>query len=263
MPPKVKDFYQLLDELAPLQLAEKGDVNGLQIGSFEDEVKGILLAINPTLRTFGFASAKNLNLLITHHPLFYHPLTCIIKEQYPGNIVYFALEKRLNLLSWHTPLDKVPFGVSEALVKALHWDSEDFVLKDEQGYGYGRVVKLKKCVKLSTLAEEVKKALKTWVMIVGDPESKTDKIALCGGSGGFLKEHLIKRGIRTFLTSDIKYHQAIEAKEIGFNYILVDHGLAESFLLYELKERIKNFLDKRDLNLPIEIFREESPYIIT
>ncbi len=262
MPPKVKDFYIFLEELAPLKLAEKGDVNGLQIGSFEEEVRGILLAINPTLETFQIASAKNLNLIITHHPLFYRPLARVCKEEYPGNILYFAIKEKLNLLSWHTPLDKVSFGVSEALAQTLKWKTEDFVLKEEQGYGYGRVVKFKKYVKLSTLANQVKRTLNTWVMVVGDPESKINKIALCGGSGGFLKEHLLKQGIQTLLTSDVKYHQAIEARESGFNYILIDHGISESLLLDTLKKKITDFLNTKGLHLPVEVFREESPYII-
>lgn len=258
---KVKDFYQFLESLAPLRIAEKKDINGLQLGSFEAEVSGIILAINPILQVFKEAVIKGCNLIITHHPLFYHPLYSINQDESPGKLIYFAIENKLNLLSWHTPLDKVPFGVSEALAKALNLETSDFII-EEEGYGYGKVVNLKKCVKLEALAKKVKKILKSWVMLVGDPEKEIEKVALCGGSGGFLKDYLKKKGINTLITSDVKYHQALSALEEGFNFILIDHGIAESFVLEVLKEKIENFIRERKEDLKIYVYKEESPYKI-
>lgn len=258
---KVKDFYQFLESLAPLRIAEKKDINGLQLGSFEAEVSGIILAINPILQVFKEAVKKGCNLIITHHPLFYQPLYSINQEESPGKLIYFAIENKLNLLSWHTPLDKVPFGVSEALAKALNLETSDFII-EEEGYGYGKVVNLKKCVKLEALAKKVKKILKSWVMLVGDPEKEIEKVALCGGSGGFLKDYLKEKGINTLITSDVKYHQALSALEEGFNFILIDHGIAESFVLEVLKEKIENFIRERKEDLKIYVYKEESPYKI-
>ncbi len=259
---KVRDFYQFLENLAPLRIAEKKDVNGLQIGSFEARVSGIVLAVNPIFSVFKEAVEKGCNLIITHHPLFYQPLTFIHQDEPPGNLIYFAIENRLNLLSWHTPLDKVSFGVSEALARALDLETEDFVIKEEEGYGFGKVVNLKKCVKLEALAKKVKKLIKSWVMLVGDPEKEIDKVAICGGSGGFLKDYLKERGINTLITSDVKYHQALSALEEGFNFILIDHGIAESFVLEVLKEKILTFLKEKGENLKIYLHKEESPYKI-
>ncbi|MGB9761383.1 MAG: Nif3-like dinuclear metal center hexameric protein [Caldimicrobium thiodismutans] len=259
---KVKDFYQFLDSLAPLRIAEKKDSNGLQIGSFEAVVSGIVLAVNPSLSLFKEAVKRDYNLIITHHPLFYQPLYFLHWDEYPGNLISFAVENKLNLLSWHTPLDKVSFGVSEALARAFDFETEDFVLKEEEGFGYGKVVKLKNCVKLEALAKKVKETLKTWVMLVGDPDKEVEKIAICGGAGGFLKEYLKGKGINTLITSDVKYHQAFSALEEGFNFILIDHGISEFFVLRVLKEKIENFLAEKKVNLGIYLHKEESPYKI-
>ncbi len=166
------------------------------------------------------------------------------------------------MLSWHTPLDKVSFGVSEALAKALNFETGDFVIEEEEGYGFGKVVNLKKCVKLEALAKKIKKTLNTWVMLVGDPEKEVEKIALCGGSGGFLKDYLKKKGINTLITSDVKYHQALSALEEGFNFILIDHGVSESFVLEVLKEKLENFLREKEIDLKIFLYKEVSPYKI-
>jgi len=261
MPLIVRDFYQFLENLAPLRLAEPKDSNGLQIGSFDAPVQGILLAINPTLQAFKTAKALGCNLLLTHHPLFYQPLTSLIKEEYPGKVIYFAIENQLNLLSWHTPLDKVSFGVSEALAQTLGLETEGFILSEE-GAGLGKVAKLKKCVKLEALAKQIKKAIKSWVMLVGDPEKEVQKIALCGGSGSFLKDHLKRLGLDTLITSDVKYHQALASLEEGFNFILIDHGVGESFVLRVLKDKLQNYLKERGAALPIHLWQEESPYKI-
>ncbi|MFN3921031.1 MAG: Nif3-like dinuclear metal center hexameric protein [Caldimicrobium sp.] len=262
MPLKVKDFYSLLENLAPLELSEKTDNTGFQIASFEAEVTGILLSVNPLYSSLSFAKKEGLNLIITHHSLFYKPCSKIILEEYPGNIIYYAVKNDLNLISWHTPLDKIAFGVSEALAKELGLETQDFIVSEGENYGYGRVVIFKNYVKLSALAKNIKEILQTWVMLVGDPESKITKLGVCGGSGGFLKEYLKKQNINTLLTSDVKYHQAVEAKESGFNYLLIDHGVGESFVLKVLKEKIEEFLKNKGVFMKVMIFNEESPYLI-
>lgn len=259
---KVKDFYYFLDKLAPLTLADPQDNNGLQIGSFDAEVSGVLLAVNPTLTALKEAKKEKLNLLITHHPLFYKSCSYIIQDRYPGNIIYYAVKNDLNILSWHTPLDKVLFGVSEALAKELFFETEDFILKEEEKAGFGKVVFFKNYVKIADLAKKIKERLNTWVMLIGDPEEKVNKIGVCGGAGGFLKDYLLKRGINTLLTSDVKYHQAIEAKESGFNFLLIDHGVGETFILKVLKEKIENLLEEKKAVLRLKIFEEKSPYMI-
>lgn len=259
---KVKDFYNFLESLASSELAEKTDHNGLQIASLEAEVRGVLLSINPLYSSLLLAKKEGLNLIITHHPFFYKPCTKIILEEYPGNIIYYAIKNDLNIISWHTPLDKISFGVSEALAKELSLETKDFIVSEGEGYGYGRVVIFKNYVKLSALAKRIKKILNTWVMLVGDPESKIRELGICGGSGSFLKDYLKKQGINTLLTSDVKYHQAVEAKESGFNYLLIDHGIGESFVLKVLKEKMEEFLKARGVSMKVKIFKEESPYLI-
>ncbi|MFN3407215.1 MAG: Nif3-like dinuclear metal center hexameric protein, partial [Caldimicrobium sp.] len=202
----------------------------------------------------------NLNLIITHHPLFYKPINRIFLEDYPGKVISFAIRQNLHLLSWHIPLDKISFGVSEALAKELSFVTKDFIYREGDNYGYGKVVIFENYIRLIDLAKMIKERLKTWVMVVGDPEVKIKKLGICGGAGAFLKNYLMEQGINTLLTSDVKYHQAIEAKEIGFNYLLIDHGIGESFILKILKEKLEEFLQAKEEPIKIKIFQEESPY---
>ncbi|MCS7200344.1 MAG: Nif3-like dinuclear metal center hexameric protein [Caldimicrobium sp.] len=257
---RVNDFFNFLDTIAPLKIAEERDVNGLQIGSLLDPVKGVLLAVDPSLSALQEADKRGFNLVITHHPLFYHPLTQIDRDTLQGKIISFAIERKINLLSWHTPLDKLTFGVSTTLAQKLGWETENFVIQEKEGVGWGRIVKFQNYVKLGNLAEEIKEKLKTWVMLVGDAQEEINSLALCGGSGGFLKEHLKKLGLNTLLTSDVKYHLAKDSLQEGFNFIIIDHGLGESFVLEVLKEKIDAHIREIGFFIPVEIYLERSPY---
>ncbi len=261
----VKHFYNFLNSFSPLKIAEENDNSGLQIASFEAEIKGILLSVDPSKKAIFYAIENNLNLILTHHPLIYPSLKNIIKEELIGELIYLIIQNHLNLISWHTPLDKIEEGVSEALVKVLKLEKIDFITKKEidgKVYGLGKIAEIYPPLTVKELAERIKELTKSWVMIVGNPQEKISKVGICGGSGGFLKDVLKQLGINTLITSDVKYHLAKLAEEEGFNFIIMDHNISEFFVLEFLKEKIEKFLQKTKLDIPVKIFKEESPYKI-
>ncbi len=260
----VKDFFNFLKNLAPLHIADPQDNNGLQIGSFLNPVSGILLTLDISKEALSFALKHNLNLIISHHPFIFNPIFTIIKDNPKGDLIYTLIKNDLNLICWHTPLDKINNGVSENFVKAINLKSSEFILKEkyDENFGLGRIVYLKKSIKLKNLAKKIAKLIKSWVMVAGDLESSIKAFGVCGGSGSFLKEELKKLGINTLITSDVKYHIAKDAYEEGFNFILIDHGISESFILPFLKTKIQEFLKRKNSQIPIEIFRTTSLYQI-
>ncbi len=257
----VKDIFNFLIEWAPLEIAESYDNNGLQIGSFHSSVKRVLLSVDPSLKAVKKAVKDSFDLIITHHPLFFHPLKNINKDTVIGEKIYLLIKSQINLISWHTPLDKVEDGVSEAFLKELGFQGSGFVLEEKRenfkNFGLGRVVYLEKSIKLQDLARLIKNRLNTWVMLVGDSEQEINSFAFCGGSCGFLKEKLGSLGIKTLVTCDVKYHLAKDSLEEGFNFILLDHGISESLVLKTLREKLLQLFP-----VDVEIFKEESPYRI-
>lgn len=67
--------------------------------------------------------------------------------------------------------------------------------------------------------------------------NRIKKVAVCGGSGVFLKNKAVKAGAQAFVTADIKYHDYFIEKE---NFLLVDVGHYESE--FPIAEAIKNEL---------------------
>lgn len=259
----VKDFYNFLETIAPLHIAEPQDNNGLQIGSLFNKVSGVLLTVDVSKEVISYALNKNYNLIISHHPFLYKPITSITSDEYKGSLIYSLIKHDINLISWHTPLDKISEGVSEVFIKALNFKSSGFILQEKnENFGFGKVVYLEKSIKLKDLAKKIGELINSWVMVVGDLEAEIDSFGFCGGSGVFLKEKLKNLKINTLITSDVKYHTAQEAYEEGFNFIIIDHGVSESFILSFLKEKFQNFLKIHNSEIPIEVFKIKSPYKI-
>jgi dinuclear metal center YbgI/SA1388 family protein len=116
----LSDVQRYIESWAPIDIAWKGDNTGLQLGTAEARIVNILLALDVTLEVAREAAAKKANLIITHHPLLFHPLRAVTPKTRAGEIVMFLLKQRINLYAAHTNLDSVSGGVNSALASVLH-----------------------------------------------------------------------------------------------------------------------------------------------
>lgn len=71
---KVRDITSVIEAYAPLSLQEDFDNSGLNVGNPESEVSGILLCVDVTEAVLDEAIALGANLIVSHHPLLFHPL---------------------------------------------------------------------------------------------------------------------------------------------------------------------------------------------
>lgn len=114
-----KDIYNVIDRFAPFVLQEEWDNSGLQFGSLKKKVKKVFLALDVTEAAVKVASELRVDIIISHHPLFFRPL----KRIDLNNILLSTLfENNITVISSHTPLDVVPNGVSFALANKLELD---------------------------------------------------------------------------------------------------------------------------------------------
>ncbi len=70
----VAQFVRILDHLAPPRLAEPWDNVGLQIGNRSWPVKKVWTALDPLPEVVARACENGVDLLVTHHPLFFKPV---------------------------------------------------------------------------------------------------------------------------------------------------------------------------------------------
>ena len=115
----VAEIIKIMDQLAPPLLAEEWDNVGLQIGDPRLPVRRIWVALDPSPEVVKAACQKEVDLLITHHPLIFRPLKSIDFETPGGSIIQMAAHRQLAIFSAHTNLDIVRDGVNDVLAQRL------------------------------------------------------------------------------------------------------------------------------------------------
>lgn len=68
---KIKNIIPILEELAPLSYAEDFDNVGLLVGSYEQEVNGILVCHDALEAVIEEAIEKKCNLIVCFHPILF------------------------------------------------------------------------------------------------------------------------------------------------------------------------------------------------
>ena len=249
---KVKEVLEALDHLFPFDLAFEGDNVGLQCGELNNEVKGIVLALDPLPEALDFALKEEANLLITHHPLIFTPLRKV--TSFP--VLVKAIKSDLNIISLHTNLDIAFGGVNDQL--AFKLKLEGIRVLEEKGEGaIARWGELNPPRALKELAEEVARRLETKVRFLGKAEEMISKVVICGGKGESLIPLVKSKGAEVFITGDVGYHSSLKALEIGLNLIDATHQATERVVLPVLKEKLQRELSLIGWQGKIKIFAGE------
>ena len=111
--------------------------------------------------------------------------------------------------------------------------------------GMGRIGKLPKPLTLGDLAKKIKDDLGCpWVLVSGPCEDYVQTVAVCGGSGADLMYLAKARRAEVLVTADVKYHQALAAKELGLSIIDAGHNATERVLIPELADYLRIELNK-------------------
>ncbi len=115
----VSKIASLLEEIAPLPLAEDFDNVGLLVGNPSMEVTGILVTLDTLEEVVEEAITRDCNLIVSFHPILFKGLKRITGATYVERVVTRAIENRIAIYSMHTALDNVPGGVSGRMCEVL------------------------------------------------------------------------------------------------------------------------------------------------
>lgn len=115
----VKDYMDKMELLAPQALACAWDHVGLMAGDPSREVTGVLLCMELSAHSVPEALRNGCNMIITHHPAIFHPLSTLREDNRAAQLLCEAIRKHIAVFSAHTNLDYAEDGIEERLVKAL------------------------------------------------------------------------------------------------------------------------------------------------
>ncbi|MDH7516290.1 MAG: Nif3-like dinuclear metal center hexameric protein [Bacteroidota bacterium] len=117
--PTVADIANVLAEWAPPALAWEKDNIGLLVGSAAAEVHGIAVTLDVTLDVVDEARRRNADLIVTHHPLMFHPVRTVRTDSGEGAVIAELIRQGISLLAVHTNADATEGGVNAALAGRL------------------------------------------------------------------------------------------------------------------------------------------------
>ena len=232
---KIKNIFDFLCGIAPLELQCSFDNAGFQTGRSGREVKKVLLALDVTDWVIDEAREKGAELILSHHPLLFAPMKKITDESGNGEKLLRLAEEGIAVISMHTNLDIAPGGVNDVLIAALGASSEGPL--DEEGCG--RIGTLPEPVSMEQFLARCKAALRTKGLRYTTSGRPVQHLAVMGGSGGDCVERAAMLGCDTYVTADIKYHQFLLAAELGLNLIDADHFCTENPVIPVLCEQLK------------------------
>ena len=273
-------IIKIMDQLAPPWLAEEWDNVGLQIGDPRLPVGRIWVALDPSPEVVKAACGKDVDLLITHHPLIFRPLKSIDFGTPGGSIIQMASQRQLAIFSAHTNLDIVRDGVNDVLAKRLGLKHLGILepikvgepLKNgnlplvggEVKHGIGRIGSLGKTTRLKSLALMVKEKLKLdFTKVTGNPELKVTQVAICSGSGSSLMQTFISSGAQVYISGDIRYHDARDAESANRGIIDIGHFPSEHLMVDALVLQLKKIFKREGIKTKVEACTiEKDPFII-
>lgn len=116
---KLSEIIPILEEIAPPEFAYPNDRIGLQAGDPSQEIRRITVTVDATPRVITEAAKMNMNLIIAHHPLIYHPLIDVRADRYPQSLIYRMIRSGISYYVMHTNYDAAEGGINDALAERL------------------------------------------------------------------------------------------------------------------------------------------------
>ncbi len=223
---RLSEIYNYLNMLSPFGLQENWDNSGLLVGDINQEIDKIYISLDLDMELVDSIECDSL--IITHHPLIFKPLKKLVPISYSQKLAIKLIQKNISLISMHTNFDKTHLN---RYVMSLI--SSDFSCEDDF------ILSAKIDMEFEQFVEHIKKVLNiNYDMNVIQCHNKLTSFSLVTGSGmGFLDN--IKTDL--FLTGDIKYHEAIEAKLRGISLVDITHYESEKFFCECLYNELNEF----------------------
>ena len=238
----VNDILTFLNTLAPRFMKMDWDNVGLLCGSRSQTVTRILVALDPFEGICEEAAQWGAELIVTHHPIIFKALNAITDETSIGRSIRLLCREDISAINAHTNLDCAPGGVNDKLAAALglrNIQVIDPMGTDEEGREWGLL--RKGTVEEQTLADflpVVKSALGCEGLRYADGGKPVRNVAVGGGACASELMDAVRAGCDTFVTSDVKYNQFWDARDLGLNLIDAGHFYTENPVTAYLAEKI-------------------------
>lgn len=250
---RIRDIIEIMNEIAPENTAAGFDNVGFLVGDADKEVTGIVLTLDCGFDDIDFAVANGCNLIITHHPLIFEPVKSVTTDTPVGKVIYKLISNGIALYSAHTNLDKADGGIDDAVAETIgmknisRFDGDSIESKNG---GFGRIGSLEG-EKVGELKKKLSQSFGCIAISTADDEKKIYTAASCSGAGSSCIEKAIKHNADIFITGEVNYHAALDAKRMGLDIMLLSHQNSEQCGMKVLKNTLQNHLKGVEYNIRV------------
>jgi len=229
----VDAICDFLEQFAPSPLAEEWDNVGLLVGDRTKTVDRIMTCLTVTPESAAEAIDERAELIVTHHPLPFRPLSRLTADETAGRMLLDLIAARVAVYSPHTAFDSAAGGINQRLAEGLGLiDVRPLAPVDEepQSAGGGRYGTLTEATTLAELAGRLKRFLSIdRLQMVGDSQRDVQTVAVACGSAGEFLEQARRLGCHVLVTGETNFHTCLHARAVDVGLLLPGHFASERF----------------------------------
>lgn len=242
----VSDVVRVVEELAPLALAESWDNCGLLIGSDKNPVERVYLALDLNDELIDLAIAAGAKLIIVHHPPIFGGITHLNEDVPEMRNFAKIIRAGISVYAAHTNLDSAVGGVNECLAEVLGLEVTGTLFPNGQQLGrFADEQHTAGFVRLAELPESL--SFKTWLVRVnqhlqssgcfmsGVSEREIKRVLVSGGAyDDNWTDPIANSGCDCFVGGEIKHHQLMALEARGVRALAAGHDCTERPVLIPL-----------------------------
>jgi dinuclear metal center YbgI/SA1388 family protein len=214
-------------------------VNGLQVtGAPDRPVRRIGAAVDASEAVLIDAAAREVDLLIVHHGLFWGGLRPVTGRHYRK--LNQLLSSGMALYSAHLPLDAHPVVGNCALLcreLGIRVEGRFGSYKGAEIGWWGRV---DAPIQASELAALAGRAVGGPARGIGDPAALIERVGVVTGGGASFLEEAARRELDALVTGEGAHNTFADAHELGVHLVLAGHYATETFGVKALSDHIAN-----------------------
>ena len=273
---KYRQVIDLIEEIAPTEWFEDEDNSGIQIRTDKESIDRVLVCLELNDDVIREAIEQKADMIITHHPLLFHPVKSITPDTPVGRYIIAAVQAGIDVYSSHLPFDAAVMGNNMYLAKLLklqnvaapdEWEEVQegdggsgpvrisfnggqTVLThdaDEDAYEYdpdevGSMGYLPVTMDFQEFRTYVERCLDlpaNYVRCVDGGRAEIRKVAFCTGAGGDYIFTAAREGCDAYITGDLKLHEAQFAKAAGLTVIDAGHYGTEKIFTENMAAQLR------------------------
>ena len=219
-----------IDSFAPCGSQMGLDNSGLLIGGRDKKVTKALVSLDASRAAAEQAINAGCDLLITHHPIIFHPLKTLAAT----SPVYRLAAAGVDVIAAHTNLDIAPGGVNERFAEALGLTGFERM----DGMEYCLLGKLPREMTAEELARHTAERLGLdTVQVVDAGHSLNTAALICGSGGGEVYDLLGKADV--LITGEAGHHEMLDARDGDMSMVVAGHFQTERLIVPHLTAQLR------------------------